>query len=266
MEEQHEILYSQPFTVEKSVEEKGMYLHGIVSTGDLDLDQDRIVASGINTDYFKKGGKVNWDHHPKTKGDPSAYIGVPVEVKLTKDAKGKPALYTKVQLMEGNEKATNAYKFAEGLRQMDGKHFLGASVEIKPTKCRQEGGTRIIEECDLYGLAITATPKNSATYLVPCEKSIEYPVSARAVRLDGKGAIDLVCHKGGVGIDTENNFVTLNKSIYRVEEKAEGGKALDVTSGEALKEEDMPKPNRRAFLAALDVITRYHKACQRRAK
>lgn len=151
-----------PLTICKattSFEEGGeMELEGIASTNDKDSDGEELDPSGYNLIPFLNNGIVNWNH--RSKEDPSAVIGEPIEARITKDNE----LYVKVRLFKNSEKARQVYNLASVMENSSlSNKRLGFSIEGFPV-LKDPFNKKKILKADITGLAITPTPKNKNTF------------------------------------------------------------------------------------------------------
>lgn len=127
------------------------YIQGIASTDDVDLQNETIVQSGIDTSYFMKYGYINDDHKP----GPEHKVGEPVECRIT-----KAGLWIKAFLYKGQERAEYWWSFMQSLAQSDANRKVGFSIQGKVL--RRAGGS--ILKCWLQDIAITASPVNTKTW------------------------------------------------------------------------------------------------------
>jgi hypothetical protein len=150
--------------LKKSIDEDGnMYLEGIASTKDEDLESEVLDPRGFDLSYFKKQGTVNWNH--QSKNNPNAIIGEPYIAKI--NSKGE--LFVKVKLYKDNPLAKATYETALMLEKNSDKRKLGFSIEGKRVEKTTNGGKTNTPKAMITGLAITHTPINFNTYAEVCK-------------------------------------------------------------------------------------------------
>lgn len=140
---------------EKSIDRENMFVSGIASTEDIDLDSQIMKANGMNIDYLLNRGFVNWHHQSKT--EPMAVIGEPVEAKIVNNPNG---MFVKAKLYN-TPMACDAYDLALMLQKQSKTRRLGFSVEGKVI---EKSGTNIITKSIITGIALTHSPKNYNTF------------------------------------------------------------------------------------------------------
>ena len=128
-------------------------IEGIASTPDLDLQNEKVVAKGIDYSYFLEHGYFNWDHQkgPANKvGEPWICKAVPeglyVKGFLYKGKKVADALWEHIQSLKSNPQSRRKVGFS-----LEGKTLLKKGQEIL--------------RCWLKDIAITTAPINYNTYL-----------------------------------------------------------------------------------------------------
>lgn len=146
-----------PATITKGGDSDEYYLEGIASTNDEDRQGQILEPSGFNLKPFLEKGFVNWDH--KSKDDPGAVIGEPVEARVIDGGK---KLYVKVKLYPEIEKAKKVIDLATALQKSSSGRALGFSIEGNPVG--QTKTDKRILKTDITGLAITHKPVNFNTY------------------------------------------------------------------------------------------------------
>lgn len=150
--------------LKKSIDDDGnMYLEGIASTKDEDLESEVLDPRGFDLSYFKKQGTVNWNH--QSKNNPNAIIGEPHTVKINKNGE----LFVKVKLYKDNPLAKATYETALMLEKNSDKRKLGFSIEGKRVEKTTDGGKTNTAKAMITGLAITHTPINFNTYAEVCK-------------------------------------------------------------------------------------------------
>ena len=132
---------------------KARVIEGIASTPSVDLQNERVVPSGIDFNYFLNHGYFNWDH----KSGAENKIGEPWEVKIT--PKG---LYVKGIIYKGKKVADQVWEHITALgKNSDAKRKVGFSLQGKTV--RRNGNT--ILKCWIQDIAVTTAPINYNTYI-----------------------------------------------------------------------------------------------------
>jgi len=126
-------------------------IQGIASTDDLDLQNEKVVQSGIDTSYFLKHGWINDDHKPGVENK----VGEPLEARIT-----KAGLWIKAFLLKGKERADYWWEHITSLEASGSKRKVGFSIQGKVQ--RRDGNS--ITKCWLQDVAITASPVNTSTW------------------------------------------------------------------------------------------------------
>lgn len=142
-------------SIRKSNEEgqgKKWYVRGYASTPDLDLQGDIVQPSGIDIEYFKKHGWINYEHKQEAK----FAIGTPTDNSYIDFQKG---LFVEAQLFQDNEYAQEMWALAHSLEKSGNERKLGFSIEGGIRK-RNDRNNRIIEELVIKNVAITKSPAN----------------------------------------------------------------------------------------------------------
>ena len=127
------------------------WVQGIASTDDKDLQDEKVVQSGIDLAYFLAHGYINDDHKP----GPENKVGEPTEARIT-----KAGLWIKGFLYKGQENSDKWWDFLNSLEQSDANRKVGFSIQGKVTRRRGKS----ILKCWLQDIAITAAPVNTNTW------------------------------------------------------------------------------------------------------
>lgn len=131
---------------------KEWYVRGYASTPDLDLQGDIVQPSGIDIEYFKKHGWINYEH----KQDAEFAIGVPTEDCYIDFEKG---LFVEARLLQDNKYAKDIWDLAKNIKKSGINRQLGFSIEGGIRK-RNDRDNRVIEELVIRNVAITKSPAN----------------------------------------------------------------------------------------------------------
>jgi predicted metal-binding transcription factor (methanogenesis marker protein 9) len=213
-----------PVKLEKSEDGK-RWIKGVASTEDWDLQDEKVLQSGLDFQYFLKKGFFNDNHSRETGGK----VGVPTDGRIT------PAgFYVEGYLLE-TPRADAIWDLADSLDKAGGDRRLGMSIEGKVK--RRDG--KIIKASWVKDVAITAEPINPGTFMSICKSLAE--------EIDENGYIDkngeVVIDKGG----KEERFWVKMRDLVGDELKevkkalTAGHKGVAPASGTALVPEDLEK-------------------------
>lgn len=142
-------------SLRKSKEEgngEDWYIRGYASTPDLDLQGDIVQPSGIDIDYFKSSGWINYEHQQ----DAKSTIGAPTENCHIDFQKG---LFVEAKLFKDNPLAKEMWDLANSIEKNGIGRKLGFSIEGGIRK-RNDRDNRIIEDLEIRNIAITKNPAN----------------------------------------------------------------------------------------------------------
>lgn len=152
---------AQAVVVKGAKDKKGAkgerWIQGIASTSSRDLQGEIIDQKGIDFNYFIKHGFFNWDH----KDGPGEKVGEPTQCKLTKNGLWVKGFLWHGASKEKKSRADEIWEMMQSIAATPGsKRRMGFSIQGKVK--RREG--RIIKECWLQDIAITACPVNTTTW------------------------------------------------------------------------------------------------------
>lgn len=144
-----------PLDLEKSVDSetdtnKYSVVTGWASTPNLDLQNDIVSPKGIDIEYFKKHGYINYEHQS------DEIVGIPTDECYVDMNKG---LYIEAKLFKDNDKVIKMLDLAEKLQKSGSGRRLGFSIE-GAIKSRNVNDNRIIDSVMISGVALTAHPAN----------------------------------------------------------------------------------------------------------
>jgi len=153
-----------PCEIEKGKDKEGkriMKIKGVASTIDEDSDKETLDPAGFDLSFFKKNGFINWHHTWKEK--PSAVIGEPTLAEIRNNE-----FYLEGILYPDSKLAEEVYDLAENLeKNSQSGRRLGFSIEGQATERGSNDETnplfKYVKKAKITGVAITPTPKNSAT-------------------------------------------------------------------------------------------------------
>lgn len=136
-----------------------MFLEGLASSEQKDLDGQILKPSGFITDYFLKSGFINFNHNTQYSVD--SIIGEPVDAK----AQGSN-FYIKSRLYSWSNLAKSIYSVAQNLAlDPNSTRTLSYSVEGMAMETQNDMVSKLL----LTGCAIAITPKNSDSYINICK-------------------------------------------------------------------------------------------------
>ena len=212
---------------------KEMFLQGIASTDDWDLDDQILENKGFDTSYLLDRGFINWHHMAKTM--PSAIIGEPRVANVTKDG-----LFIKAQLYN-TQMGRDAYKTACNIQKNSTTRRLGWSIEGKAI---EKDGNRI-KKAILTGIALTYAPKNSPTFAEVCKGFTDENIAERVFEESN------TLEKEKFSLEVKDTIVNMKKGVLYINEDGTLNyfdKAMSAgsvrgfeTGGNALKTESLEK-------------------------
>lgn len=203
------------------------WVQGIASTETVDLQDEKVIQSGIDTSYLLKYGYFNESH----RSGPEHLLGEPTECRVT--PKG---LWVKGFLYKNHKAADQWWELLNSLVASKSSRRVGMSIEGKVT--RREGKT--IRKCWLKAIAITEAPVNYTTYLeiakaLSAEKFCSMPW-AEACDCESGTACNVGDHKDSCACknDKEKALTAGGMGGILVPESLEGG--VKVTTHKSLDE------------------------------
>lgn len=140
---------------------------GIVSTDDLDSQQETLLQEGLDFTPFLKGGWFN-DNHQK---DTGALVGYPEHAELRTLPNGRKGWYVEGYLLKGQKRADEIWEVATALQRSGAPRRLGFSVEGQILE-RDPENPRTVRKAVVREVAITRCPVNDKTSLVTLAKSL----------------------------------------------------------------------------------------------
>lgn len=222
-----------PLDISKGKDKNGteiMKVSGVASTEDPDSDGEMLIASGFDLSHFLKAGFVNWHHSHNAEG----IIGEPTKAFISNNQ-----LHIEAELYPWSDMAKNVYTLAKGLANSNSKRTLGWSIEGKAVE-RDLINPKIVRKAKIFGVAITAMPKNAQTFLdvvkgnyVECED--EFELSETPNPNGGKVYLLDVEKPNGDRITIDKDFnIKMEKSLTTgsgralIREHVEGGPKPDI--------------------------------------
>lgn len=165
--------YMPVSTWEKSDDEHGMRIGGIVSTDGLDRQGERVVQDGLDFNPFVESGWFNDNHGQRT----ADVLGYPTSVCRVK--KGQPLPNGEISDCNGwwaegyllnTDEGRRIYALAQSLTGA-GSRRLGFSIEGKVTARDRKDNKRIVR-AEVRNVAVTHCPVNTDTHLHALAKAL----------------------------------------------------------------------------------------------
>ena len=138
---------------------------GIVSTGDIDRQGERLIQTGLDFSPFLKGGWFNDNHDRSTE----ALVGYPDLCELRELPDGEHGWYVEGYLLKGHQRSDNLWNIAQALQKSDRR--LGFSVEGQIEE-RDATDPTVVRKATVREVAITRCPVNTNTGLDVLAKSL----------------------------------------------------------------------------------------------
>jgi hypothetical protein len=138
---------------------------GIVSTGEVDRQGERLIQKGLDFSPFLKGGWFNDNHDHSTE----ALVGYPDLCELRELPDGEQGWYVEGYLLKGHARSDNLWNIAQALQKSDRR--LGFSVEGQIEE-RDPKNPKVVRKATVREVAITRCPVNSGTGLDVLAKSL----------------------------------------------------------------------------------------------
>ena len=132
-----------------------MYISGVASTNDKDLEEETLEPSGYVLEHFLRNGTLNYEHLAKR--SPNFIIGEPTEA-YVKDNK----MYMKAKLWGNSDVARDTYKKMKELEESGSTRRAGFSIEGKAL-ARDPMNPKRITKALITACAVTFSPVNTNT-------------------------------------------------------------------------------------------------------
>lgn len=123
---------------------------GWASTPSMDLQNDIVNPKGIDIEYFKSQGYINYEHQS------DKVVGIPTENCYVDIEKG---LFIEAKLWKNDENVIKMLDLAEKLEKSGSGRRLGFSIE-GAVKKRNINDNRVIDEVMITGVALVKNPAN----------------------------------------------------------------------------------------------------------
>ncbi|AFO70735.1 prohead protease [Staphylococcus phage vB_SauH_SPJ2] len=174
-----------PMDLKKSIDteddtNKYSIVSGWASTPAVDLQNDIINPKGIDIEYFKKNGYINYEHQQDN------VVGIPTDNCYVDLEKG---LFIEAKLWKDDENVIKMLDLAEKLEKSGSGRRLGFSIE-GAVKKRNINDNRIVDELMITGVALVKNPANPEatwesfvkSFLTGTETTPDTQVDAGALR------------------------------------------------------------------------------------
>ena len=151
-----------------------MRIGGIVSTGSLDRQQERVVQDGLNFSPFLSHGWFNDNHGQKTTdvlGYPTTAHRVQKGEKLPNGQKSEHDGWWAEGYLVNTDEGRKVYALARSLHKSPNGRGLGFSIEGKVAGRDSDDNTKITR-ADVHNVAITHVPVNTDTSLRVLAKAL----------------------------------------------------------------------------------------------
>jgi len=169
---------------------------GIVSTGHLDKQQERLIQEGLDFGPFLKSGWFN-DNHLKATGKA---VGEPEMAEMRTLADGTKGWYVEGYLYSDHGPADEIWSMAKSLERSGSARRLGFSVEGQITE-RDRGDASTVRKAIVREVAVTRCPVNGETRLDTLAKSLS--VGSGAAPNGTPGDASPLMRESLEGIDAE---------------------------------------------------------------
>ncbi|MGI4646447.1 hypothetical protein ACR2XX_27385, partial [Klebsiella pneumoniae] len=123
---------------------------GWASTPSMDLQNDIVNPKGIDIEYFKSQGYINYEQQS------DKVVGIPTENCYVDIEKG---LFIEAKLWKNDENVVKMLDLAEKLEKSGSGRRLGFSIE-GAVKKRNINDNRVIDEVMITGVALVKNPAN----------------------------------------------------------------------------------------------------------
>lgn len=155
--EDHDLLKSV------SVDENGDYIvQGVLSSDDVDEEDDSITPEGMDCSYFLEKGWVKYEHGK----NPNQFIGEPMEVRVGRFEhptlmKSVNGIFVKARLFANRELTKQAIEAMTDLQKSHTKRRMGWSIEGNVQERNKKG--KIVKSI-LRNVVLTMNPVNTSTW------------------------------------------------------------------------------------------------------
>ena len=201
-----------------------MIVFGKASDSSKDSEGEIMEPNGFQIDDFLKSGLINLEHFTTRKGDPSFWIGEPLDGYI-KDNE----FFVKAQLWKASQLARNFWDTCLIMKASGSTRKPGFSIEGKALE-RHPLNKKRVTKAKINHLAVTMTPvcKNSYFDIVKGEQKEDFIKSEVE---NPKSTYIFDFEKGGKKYGVTKDF--------KVEEKEETEKAVTTESAKPLRREDL---------------------------
>ena len=220
-----------------------MIVYGKASTNDEDKQGETLEPAGFDISSFLSDGLINLEHFPTRKGDPSYWIGEPIDAKIDGNA-----FFIKGKLWKDHPKARALWDTLNIMKSSGSTRKLGWSIEGNAIERDKRNKKRILK-AKINHVCLTFSPVNANTYadILKGNQDEDY--------IDYEFKTDKKTHGGKtilLEIEENGKKITIDKD-FKITVKS-----MDMESTEPLRRESLKK--KVLDLCNLDVIIKNYKS------
>lgn len=220
-----------------------MIVYGKASTNDEDKQGETLEPAGFDISSFLANGLINLEHFPTRKGDPSYWIGEPIDAKIDGNA-----FFIKGKLWKDHPKARALWDTLNIMKSSGSTRKLGWSIEGNAIERDKRNKKRILK-AKINHVCLTFSPVNANTYadILKGNQEEDY--------IDYEFKTDKKTHGGKtilLEIEENGKKITIDKD-FKITVKS-----MDMESTEPLRRESLKK--KVLDLRNLDVIIKNYKS------
>lgn len=220
-----------------------MIVYGKASTNDEDKQGETLEPAGFDISSFLANGLINLEHFPTRKGDPSYWIGEPIDAKIDGND-----FFIKGKLWKDHPKARALWDTLNIMKSSGSTRKLGWSIEGNAIERDKRNKKRILK-AKINHVCLTFSPVNANTYadILKGNQDEDY--------IDYEFKTDKKTHGGKtilLEIEENGKKITIDKD-FKITVKS-----MDMESTEPLRRESLKK--KVLDLRNLDVIIKNYKS------
>lgn len=220
-----------------------MIVYGKASTNDEDKQGETLEPAGFDISSFLANGLINLEHFPTRKGDPSYWIGEPIDAKIDGND-----FFIKGKLWKDHPKARALWDTLNIMKSSGSTRKLGWSIEGNAIERDKRNKKRILK-AKINHVCLTFSPVNANTYadILKGNQEEDY--------IDYEFKTDKKTHGGKtilLEIEENGKKITIDKD-FKITVKS-----MDMESTEPLRRESLKK--KVLDLHNLDVIIKNYKS------
>lgn len=188
-----------------------MIVYGKASTNHEDKQGETLEPAGFDINDFLNGGMINLEHFTTRKGDPTYWIGEPIEAKVDGDD-----FFIKAKLWKDHPKARALWDTLHIMKSSGSTRKLGWSIEGNAIERDRRNKKRILK-AKINHCALTFSPVNANTYAdiakgMQSEDFVDYKFETDKTTHGGK-TILLEIEENGKKITIDKDFKITIKSM-----------------------------------------------------